>query len=324
VDTFRRENEALRDVLTEMRTAVHAVREAARPEDGESALDEVRRAFAALMDIEKHYRRKENVLFPRLEAHDITGPSQVMWAKHDETRAILKDLGDRLRRGAIAGGGDGATASLASAAETAAVSVESMMSKEEDILFPMALATLSEEEWGDVWRDSPDFGWCLVEPQQGYTPPEPSEPPPATDIPEGTAIRLPSGSLAPDELAALFSTLPVDITFVDAEDRVRFFSEGPDRVFERSRAIIGRKVEHCHPPKSVHIVRKILDDFRSGRQNVAEFWIQMNGRFVHIRYFAVRDSRNAYLGTLEVTQDLTRLRTLEGERRLLEYDAPGG
>ncbi|HQL49129.1 MAG TPA: PAS domain-containing protein [Holophaga sp.] len=110
------------------------------------------------------------------------------------------------------------------------------------------------------------------------------------------------------------------MTFVDAEDRVAFFTEGPERVFERSRAILGRAVQHCHPPKSVDIVERILSDFKAGRQSVAEFWIQLHGKFVHIRYFAIRDEQGAYLGTLEVTQDLTRLRALEGDRRLLQYE----
>jgi DUF438 domain-containing protein len=114
----------------------------------------------------------------------------------------------------------------------------------------------------------------------------------------------------------------VDLTFVDADDRVAFYSEGPDRIFARSRAILGRKVQHCHPPRSVHVVDQILDDFRTGRHSVAEFWIPFHGRFVHIRYFAVRDENGQYLGTLEVTQDVTRIRALEGERRLLQYDEP--
>jgi hypothetical protein len=136
---------------------------------------------------------------------------------------------------------------------------------------------------------------------------------------------LPTGNLTLEQLLGIFSTLPVDLTFVDADDRVAFFSEGPDRIFSRSRAILGRKVQHCHPPRSVEVVDRIVTDFREGRQNVAEFWINFVGRFVHIRYFAVRDGENRYLGTLEVTQDLTRIRRLEGERRLLQYDeAPAG
>jgi DUF438 domain-containing protein len=149
-------------------------------------------------------------------------------------------------------------------------------------------------------------------------------PPGGESLPEAVGkglVVLPTGALRLDQLKAVFATLPVDVTFVDAEDRVRFFSEGQNRVFARPKAILGRLVQHCHPPGSVHVVERILDDFRSGRQSVAEFWIDFKGRFAHIRYFALRDEKGAYLGTLEVTQDLTRERALEGERRLLEYQS---
>ena len=156
-----------------------------------------------------------------------------------------------------------------------------------------------------------------MEPRQGYQP--------ATSgrgSGSGGRRRFAStGTLALEQLIAIFSTLPVDLTFVDANDRVAFFSEGPNRVFARSRAIIGRMVQNCHPPRSVDVVERILSDFREGRQNVAEFWIQFVGRFVHIRYFAVRSEDGRYLGTLEVTQDVGPIRALEGERRLLEYSA---
>jgi hypothetical protein len=114
-------------------------------------------------------------------------------------------------------------------------------------------------------------------------------------------VVLPTGALSLEQLKAVFATLPVDVTFVDADDRVRFFSEGKDRVFERPKAILGRLVQHCHPPGSVDVVERILSDFRSGRQDVAEFWIDFKGRFAHIRYFALRDEKGTYLGTLEVT-----------------------
>jgi len=134
------------------------------------------------------------------------------------------------------------------------------------------------------------------------------------------SLVFPTGALTPEQIQGLLGTLPVDLTFVDADDRVRYFSEGPGRVFARSKAILGRKVQHCHPPKSVHIIEQILEDFKSGRHNVAEFWIPLQERFVHIRYFAVRDPQGKYLGTLEVTQDLTHIRHLEGEQRLLQYE----
>jgi DUF438 domain-containing protein len=130
---------------------------------------------------------------------------------------------------------------------------------------------------------------------------------------------LPTGHVTLDQLVAVLQTLPVDLTFVDADDRVAFYSEGPERIFSRSRAVIGRKVQHCHPPRSVAVVDRILDDFRAARQSTAEFWIDMGGRFIHIRYFAVRNGEGLYTGCLEVTQDVTKIRALQGERRLLAY-----
>jgi len=131
---------------------------------------------------------------------------------------------------------------------------------------------------------------------------------------------MPTGNVTVEQLTSVLSTLPIDLTFVDANDRVAFFTEGPDRIFARGKAIIGRKVQHCHPPTSVDVVDHILDDFRAGRQNVAEFWINLRGKFVHIRYFAVRDKEGKYLGTVELTQDIAPLRELAGERRLLQYN----
>jgi DUF438 domain-containing protein len=131
---------------------------------------------------------------------------------------------------------------------------------------------------------------------------------------------LPTGNVSLEQLVGIFGTLPFDLTFVDADDRVAFFTEGPDRVFARSKAIIGRKVHNCHPPKSVETVDQILSDFKAGRQSVAEFWINFQEKFVHVRYFAVRAEDGRYLGTVELTQDLSPLRALQGERRLLEYE----
>ena len=269
------------------------------------------------MDIEKHYQRKEHAFFSKLERHGITGPSKVMWGKDDEVRALLKELGRALReQGASAGEWKLVADTLA---ETALSAVEEMFYKEEQILLPMCLDAFTEDDWAEIWASSPKYGWCLVEPREGYRP-APALVPDGLRLPSAEAIMLPTGNLSLDQLTAIFSTLPVDLTFVDADDRVRFFSEGPDRMFARSKAIIGRKVQHCHPPRSVSVVDRILSDFREGRQKVAEFWIEFHGRFAHIRYFAVHDSEGRYAGTLEVTQDVTHIRQLQGERRLLEYE----
>ena len=313
IDTFKRENQALREILNAMRETMAAISELADDADPAALLLRWRQSSNDLMDIDKHYQRKEHALFSYLEKHGITGPSKVMWAKDDEVRRLLKDLNSALTAHAAT------TADwklvVARLGEPAARAVEEMIYKEENILLPMAQNTLTEEEWGEIWAASPRYGWCLVEPRTGYQPV--AAQPPAAAM---GGISLPTGNLSIEQLIALFNTLPVDLTFVDAEDRVAFFSEGPDRIFSRSKAVVGRKVQHCHPPRSVEVVDRILEDFRAGRQNVAEFWINFHGKFVHIRYFAVRDAKGEYAGTLEVTQEVSRIRALEGERRLLEYD----
>jgi hypothetical protein len=136
---------------------------------------------------------------------------------------------------------------------------------------------------------------------------------------EGTNIQLPTGAFSAEELLAILNTLPVDMTFVDRNDKVKYFSQSSDRIFQRNRAILNRDVRHCHPPASAHIVDKILDDFKSGVQTRAPFWINMGGKMIHIEYFALRNAEGEYLGTLEVSQDLTHYRALEGEQRILSY-----
>lgn len=133
------------------------------------------------------------------------------------------------------------------------------------------------------------------------------------------AIQFDTGSLSREELEALLNRLPVDVTFVGKDDAVKYFSKSEGRIFARTKAIIGRKVQMCHPQKSIHVVNKIIEAFKAGKKDVAEFWIQMQGRLVHIRYFAVRDKKGEYVGTLEVTQDVTDIKRLEGERRLLDW-----
>ena len=318
VDTFRRENQALRGAVAQMRAAMRAVAalpEAALPGD---ELVQWRQAYNDVMDVEKHYQRKEHLLFSCLERHGITGPSKVMWGKDDEARALLKALGEAL--GAEAAAAAEWQLVIQAVAEPALTAVEEMIYKEEHILFPMAQNALTDDEWGEIWQQSPEYGYCLVEPREGYQPPIPTDPARLAAVAANESLVFPTGTLTPAQLRGVFGALPVDLTFVDAEDRVRYFSEGSDRVFARSKVILGRKVQHCHPPNSVHIVEQILDDFKHGRQSVAEFWIPLHGKFIHIRYFAVRDEGGLYQGTLEVTQDLTRLRALAGERRLLQYD----
>jgi len=314
VHTFQLENAAIREKVAEYRTAIANL-------GGDGALDACRLAQQALVGVEVHYLRKEYLVFPYLEKAGIAGPPKVMWGVHDEIREKISAAVDLLDN---AGELDAEMLGIAveTILEPMLEQIESMTGKEDRILWPMCLEHLTIRDWEAVRGQWDEFGKGLVEPAGVWLPLLPQLPEKPVELPSDDAIVLPSGHLSLRQLTAVLNTLPMDITFVDADDRVGFFTEGSDRIFARNRAIIGRKVEDCHPPKSVHIVEQVVEDLKSGRRDVAEFWIQMGPRFVHIRYFAVRDEGSDYLGTLEVTQDIAPMRALEGERRLLAED-PG-
>ncbi len=144
----------------------------------------------------------------------------------------------------------------------------------------------------------------------------------AHDDTAGTAaetVELDRGALTPEQIDLMLTHLPVDVSFVDEHDTVRYYSASPNRIFRRTPTVIGRKVQNCHPPDSVAVVERIVEAFRRGERDTAEFWIELNGRFIHIRYFALRDKAGAYRGVLEVSQDATGIRGLRGERRLLDW-----
>lgn len=319
VHTFIQENRELMKTTAEIRDLIKKL--SGKTDDSEviSEMRAIQQQLNNLMDVDKHYRRKENLLFPYFEKNDLPGPPLVMWGKHDEIRKQIKETISGLQQV------ESITASEANAFAEFAIlpaleGVDDMVYKEEKIMFPTSLDLLTEQEWYEIYQQSDEYGYCLYAPQFEWTPEGDfieKTPKPAA---KGGRVQMPTGSFSLDELIASFSTLPFDLTFVDADDTVRYFSPGKERIFDRSRAILGRKVQYCHPPKSVHIVNKIVKDFKEGTQEQARFWINMGGKFIYICYYAVRDPKGAYMGTLEVTQDLTELRALEGERRLLEYD----
>ena len=314
VDVFRAENRALGwelEAIGELFAQVKSLAAGAAPTE---LMHDLRVRFNALMDVEKHYLRKEHLLFPYLEKHGVTGPPTEMWGKHDEARALLKGAWEAL---AAADGisGDEAAAVIDLVLQPAVEAVSGMIDKETQILLPMCLDTLDEAEWGAIADGSADLGWCLVVPTATWRPAGAA----AVEAAADGVVRLPSGSFTTAQLQAVLNTIPFDVTFVDADDTVRYFSEGRERIFARTRAIIGRKVEYCHPPKSVAIVQKILADFREGRETHAQFWIELGGKFLCIEYFALHDDDGKFLGTLEVSQDLTAKRALTGQQRLLNY-----
>ncbi len=263
-----------------------------------------------LGEIEKHYLRKENQLFPRLEAKGMSGPSQVMWAIHDDIRAVLKKANAQIEEEDV-----GVSATL----DELIVTIRDMIYKEEKILFPMSLEALTTEDWLRVKEGEEEIGYAWIEPLVDWSP-EAEEAPQVEAVSPTGKVELDVGRLTHEQVNLILTHLPIDMTYVDEDDKVAYYSQGKERIFPRSPGIIGRAVDKCHPPKSVHVVEKIVESFKSGERDVASFWIDLSGRLVQIRYFAVRDGEGNYRGTLEVSQDVTDIRKLEGEKRLLDWE----
>lgn len=318
VDVFKQENNELRKVVEKTQQLL-ANLYSVNDENFKNHSLQVLACFNELMDVDKHYKRKEYLLFPFLERNEITGPPKVMWGKHDEIREQLKGCIEILRTEGLK------KTDLEDALELLFVpvlrAVADMTKKEEDILFPMCMDVLSIDDWWQVHKQTLEFGFTLYDPIVDWKPEgllvEGYEN--TGFLNENGTIQLPSGIFTAKEIMAILNTIPVDMTFVDKDDKVKYFTQGSERIFARSRSIINRDVRLCHPPGSVHIIEKILEDFKSGKASHAPFWIQMRGKFIHIEYFALRDENGEYLGTLEFSQDLTKVRALEGEQRILSY-----
>lgn len=318
VFTFRMENEVIMRLLEAMEETLE------KWEDGDlTALEALQQQAENLAAIEKHYSRKENILFPYLEKKGFEGPSTVMWGVDNEIRTEMKQFREMITDP------EADATDAGDLFETLALNIREMIYKEEKILFPASLERLNEQEWAEIRDQEDQIGYFDVQvsgtwqPQAEAETPQPGTNPTAgnTTLP-GDLIPLATGALSREQINLMLTHLPVDVTFVDEHDRVRYFSQGRERIFDRSPAIIGREVTKCHPPQSVHRVTIILDDFRAGKRDVAEFWIQMGGQFIHIRYFALHNAQGAYRGCIEVSQNVTHIRALEGEQRLLD-DAPG-
>ncbi len=316
VDIFIHENKELKQVTGQIRNLLKAVED-----NADAKLDNylplLLEKYNLLLDVDKHYQRKEYLVFPYLEKKGITGPPQVMWGKHDEIRELIKGSLEILRTTDVDREELLASADLILA--PAITGVDEMVIKEEEILFPMCMDHLTEADWYHINNQTIEIGFCIYDPKEDWKPSGVDTDAIDTET-SGSGIQLPTGSFQLTELLKVLNTLPVDITFVDKNDKVKYFSQSADRIFTRSRAIINRDVRHCHPPSSVHIVEKILEDFKSGKETYAPFWIQMKGKFIHIAYYALKDDNDDYMGTLEVSQDLTAYRALEGEQRILSYE----
>lgn len=315
------EHKILLERLEELKATVNTIRQAADIPYIIGNIVQLKRIAQDLMDADKHYLREENVLFPILRRHGITEPPAMMWTEHDQLRGKNRQLFNLIGYYKEISFQD-FKHQLDEVAESLRDTLSSHIFKEDNILYPAAQRIMTDQEWEEARSEFDEIGYC------SFTPKHPTEAPEAKGAGQhglpvapsaGESVRFEKEALSMVEIEAILNSLPMDITFVDETDVVRYFNEPMKRIFVRTKSIIGTRVQQCHPQKSVHIVNKILDSFRAGKRDMAEFWISMGDRLIQIRYYPVRDRDGRYLGTLEVTQDITDIKKLEGEKRLLDW-----
>lgn len=261
-----------------------------------------------LANISKHYARKEYLFFPSLEKKGIDSIPKVMWGVDDEIRADIKKtikmLDDK----------DEDLKNITSAIKAVIIRVKDMIIKEENILLPKLSDLMSFYDWIMADQGSDEIGYFLEKPKESWKVEEKNE---EKEEAFNGEVRFDAGSLNQTEINAIFNTLPLDMTFVDKDGHVKYFTQGKERIFDRPKTVIGRHVTLCHPPQSVHVVEDIIDSFKSGEKDHEDFYINFKDMFVFIRYYAVRDKENNYLGTLEITQDIKPIKEISGEKRLV-------
>jgi hypothetical protein len=308
VHSFMMENREIEKIFKKVNEIITKLRSSPDNAMFKNVKPDFEKFITRLSEIYKHYLRKENQLFPLLESHNVSGPTQVMWGIHDDIRDKIKKLKKQISQDK--------SSEFLSTFEDLEHMIKDMIYKEEHILFPMSLETLSHDDWLKVKEGESEIGYAWIKPGEEWSGKQVEVKKIKT---ETDKLPLNTGSLSLNQINLMLTHLPVDISFVNDKDEVAYYSDTPERIFPRSAGVIGRKVQKCHPPKSVHVVEKILKEFKKGKKDVAEFWIQLGGKFIHIRYFAVRDKNGEYQGTLEVSQDITDIKKLEGQRRLLDW-----
>lgn len=312
VHLFKLENREIEKITG----ALQKVGKAAGIDPAETA-HEIRALLMELAKIELHYTRKEQLLFPYLEKAGFMGPSKVMWGKDNEIRDLYKQSLSAIEAVATE---EQLDAYLGGTLNPLIEEIEGMIFKEENILFPTSLEKLTGDTWVEILKESDEIGYAFIE-KPAKTESLIRELKHAVAEEPGWKEEravFPTGSLSLKELMHILNILPVELTFVGPDDTVRYFNDSESRIFVRTRSVIGRKVQNCHPPQSVDQVEKILASFKEGTRDQADFWLNFKGRLIYIEFLAVRDRTGNYLGTLEVAQDITDHNAREGERRLLD------
>ncbi len=269
----------------------------------------LRKGFENCLEFEKKFLKKENIIFPKLEDRlPSTKPLETMWSLHDDARAQIKQILAYLDEDSVQ------DIALKEVIGTYYYLIYGIIQKEKIILYPVAVKVLEDKTLDKMYEESKEYGYTFTE-----APTLDKKQEDTIETLDGT-FKVKTGELNLKQLKLMLNQLPVDITFVDKHDRVRYFNQTKHRHFPRNPSIIGRLVEHCHPPKSVDTVKRIVSAFKNKEKDFAEFWITFKEHFLYITYYAIYDENDNYEGILEVSQDVSHIRKLKGEQRLLSWD----
>ena len=278
------------------------------PED-KTLHTEIAEKLKIILNFHKYYEIKENVLFPFLEKQmEEYRCLNIMWSFHNDIRNNLKKIISNLSQKRIE------LKEFNRLIGDIFFNMYAIIFREEKILFPFITETVSDEILDALFAESQEIGFPFYSPQNKFDSTITAE----SSNPE--LVNLKTGNLTAEQLILIFNHLPVDITFVDENDKVQYFSTPKKRIFTRTNAVIGREVKNCHPPKSVHIVEQIVEAFRNGTKDKASFWIKMNDDYILIQYFAMRDELGNYKGVIEVSQEISEIQNITGENKLLDWE----
>lgn len=258
-----------------------------------------------LWEIDRHYARKENSYFPIMERYGMTAPPKVMWGVDDEIRELVKAFRAAIEKDELEGLDFGAVR----------YEIEEMIVKEEEILLPMIIPFFNEDDWISIAEESDEIGYCIVKPEKQW---QPKREKVEVSVESGN-IDLGTGFLTPKELRKILDLQPLELTFIDANDTVKYFNDTPGgKFFPRTKSAIGREVYNCHPPKNLPVVRKLISDLKAGKKDRETLWFPTQGTYVMISYAAVRDDDGTYMGTLEWVQDIKHIINIEEEKRTID------
>ncbi len=320
IDTYLKEVKAIRNVLDEIRGM----------KSKKFIKNEWLEIYDRLLKIKTHFARKQNQLFSALEKKGFDKPTKIMWTLDDNVEHTIKTALTYLK--------DNEEKCFLNMQDEVIDIVEDMMEKEENILYPTAIDLLSDEEFIEMRKGDDEIGYTLIDTPVSYGNIEEKRDNPNTEllndlkdllvkhgslenIEKEKELDVSQGKLTLEQINLIFKHMQVDLSYVDENEISKFYTDTKHRIFPRSPGVIGRDVQNCHPKESVYMVEEIIKSFRSGEQDEAEFWIDMGDKFIYIIYNAVRDEHGKFRGVLEMMQDVTRIRSLEGSQRLLSWES---